>query len=52
MYLLGYDIGSSSIKVTLLDAETGKAVASAASPKKELEIIAKKNGWAEQLMLH
>jgi xylulokinase len=48
MYLLGYDIGSSSIKVTLLDAETGKAVASAASPKKELEIIAKKNGWAEQ----
>ena len=48
MYLLGYDVGSSSIKATLLEAETGKALASASSPKKELEMMAKKPGWAEQ----
>ncbi|MGE5559183.1 MAG: xylulokinase [Bacillota bacterium] len=46
--LLGYDIGSSSIKATLLDAESGLAIASAASPKTELEIKALKPGWAEQ----
>jgi xylulokinase len=47
-YLIGYDIGSSSIKATLLESETGKVVASAISPEKELEIIAQKTGWAEQ----
>jgi xylulokinase len=46
--LLGYDVGSSSIKATLMEAETGKVLATAVSPKKELEIIAKKFGWAEQ----
>jgi xylulokinase len=47
-YLLGYDIGSSSIKATLLDAEKQNIVASATSPKTELEIIATNPGWAEQ----
>ena len=46
--LLGYDVGSSSVKATLMDAGTGKVLASATSPEKELEIIAKKMGWAEQ----
>ena len=46
--LLGYDVGSSSIKATLMDAETGKVLAAATSPDKELEIIAKQLGWAEQ----
>ena len=46
--LLGYDVGSSSIKATLMDAQTGKVLASATSPDKELEIIAKELGWAEQ----
>ena len=46
--LLGYDVGSSSIKATLMDAGTGKVLAAATSPDKELEIIAKKPGWAEQ----
>jgi xylulokinase len=46
--LLGYDVGSSSIKATLLDAETGSVLASASSPDKELEITAKNLGWAEQ----
>ncbi len=47
-YLLGFDIGSSSVKATLLDAEKGAVVASASSPSTELAIQAKKPGWAEQ----
>ncbi|MBN1391213.1 MAG: carbohydrate kinase [Sedimentisphaerales bacterium] len=46
--LLGYDVGSSSIKATLMEAESGKVLAAATSPKKEMEIIAQKFGWAEQ----
>ncbi|MHC4646383.1 MAG: xylulokinase [Planctomycetota bacterium] len=46
--LLGYDVGSSSIKATLMEAETGNVLAAAASPEKELEIIAPELGWAEQ----
>ena len=46
--LLGYDVGSSSIKATLMDSQTGKVLASASSPDKELEIFAKESGWAEQ----
>ncbi len=46
--LLGYDVGSSSIKATLMDAATGKALAGATSPDKELDIIAPQIGWAEQ----
>jgi xylulokinase len=46
--LLGYDVGSSSIKATLIEAETGSVLASAAVPDREMEIIAKKTGWAEQ----
>ena len=48
MYLLGYDIGTSSVKASLVDAETGKCKASAFYPEKEAEIIAVKAGWAEQ----
>ena len=48
MYLLGYDIGSSSVKASLVNAETGKCVASAFYPKTEAEIIAVQPGWAEQ----
>ncbi len=46
--LLGYDVGSSSIKATLMDAGTGRVLAAATSPDKELEITAKQLGWAEQ----
>ena len=46
--LLGYDVGSSSIKATLMDAETGQVLAAATCPDKELDIIAKQLGWAEQ----
>jgi xylulokinase len=47
-YLLGYDIGSSSIKVSLLDIATGKAVAAVTSPKQEMEISVPQADWAEQ----
>jgi len=47
-YLLGYDLGSSSVKVALLDIETGKAVASATAPEQEMSMIAHQAGWAEQ----
>jgi xylulokinase len=46
--LLGYDVGSSSIKATLMDAGTGQVLAAATSPEKELEIMAQHPGWAEQ----
>jgi xylulokinase len=48
MYLLGYDIGSSSIKASLLDVESGYLAASATSPDREMEITAARPGWAEQ----
>jgi xylulokinase len=48
MYLLGYDIGSSSVKACLVEAESGKIVASDFFPKVEMQIIAEKPGWAEQ----
>lgn len=48
MYLLGYDIGSSSVKASLVNAVTGKCVSSAFFPKTEAEIIAVRQGWAEQ----
>lgn len=48
MYLLGYDIGSSSVKASLVDAQTGKAVVSDFYPKTEAEIISVRTGWAEQ----
>jgi len=48
MYLLGYDVGSSSVKASLINAESGRSVASAFYPKKEMKISAPKPGWAEQ----
>lgn len=46
--LIGYDIGSSSVKATLLDADTGKAVATEGLPKVEMTISAPQKDWAEQ----
>ncbi len=47
-YLLGFDVGSSSVKASLVDADTGKCAASAFFPEKEAPILAVKKGWAEQ----
>ncbi|MDE7379278.1 MAG: carbohydrate kinase [Paraprevotella sp.] len=48
MYLIGYDIGSSSVKACIVDAESGKTVGNAFFPKQEAPIISHKAGWAEQ----
>ena len=47
-YLLGFDVGSSSVKASLVDADTGVTAASAFFPEKEAPILAVKAGWAEQ----
>ena len=41
-------MGSSSVKASVLDGETGTCLASAFMPEKEMEIIASRPGWAEQ----
>ncbi len=48
MFLLGFDIGSSSVKVSLLEGDSGKCVASSFYPKQEMKITTHKAGWAEQ----
>jgi xylulokinase len=47
-YLLGFDIGSSSIKVALIEAATGMALGSAFSPSMEMKIASPQPGFAEQ----
>lgn len=48
MYLLGYDIGSSSVKASLVKIDTGECISGAFFPKQEMPIMAVKPGWAEQ----
>lgn len=48
MILLGIDVGSSSVKLSLLDAGSGKNLASAQYPQQEMKIISLQSGWAEQ----
>ena len=47
-YLLGFDVGSSSVKASLVNIDNGQCAASAFFPEKEAPIIALKAGWAEQ----
>lgn len=47
MYLLGYDIGSSSVKAALVHLVTGETSV-VQSPETEMEVQALKPGWAEQ----
>ncbi len=48
MYSLGIDIGSSSVKVSLLDIASGRCVQSATHPRTEAPIHSPRKGWAEQ----
>ncbi len=48
MYLLGFDIGSSSVKASLVLGESGECIASAFYPRQEMQITALQPGWAEQ----
>lgn len=47
-YFLGLDVGSSSVKASLVDIESGKCAATTFYPESEAPIIAIKSGWAEQ----
>lgn len=47
-YLLGFDVGSSSVKASLVDIDSGECAASAFYPSEEAPIKAVKAGWAEQ----
>lgn len=48
MKSLGIDIGSSSVKVSLLDIASGACVASSSNPAAEMQIDSPRSGWAEQ----
>jgi xylulokinase len=48
MLLLGIDLGSSSVKASVIDGESGKCLATAFYPADEMKIIALQPGWAEQ----
>lgn len=48
MYLIGFDIGSSSVKASIVEAATGRTLGSAFYPKQEAPIRSEKAGWAEQ----
>lgn len=47
-YTLGIDLGSSSIKVAIINVKDGIAVASSKYPETEMEIQAPQPSWAEQ----
>lgn len=47
-FLLGFDVGSSSVKASLVDMESGQCAASAFFPESEAPIKAVRAGWAEQ----
>jgi len=47
-YLIGFDIGSSSVKATLLEIASGKTIASAFSPSSEMPMQSSQPGFAEQ----
>ncbi len=47
-YLLGFDLGSSSVKASLVNIENGQCAAAAFFPEKEAPIKAVQAGWAEQ----
>lgn len=48
MYYIGYDIGSSSVKVSIVDAKTGKNIITKNEPESEMEILSEQSDWAEQ----
>lgn len=48
MYSIGYDIGSSFIKCSIVEIETGTVVAAGSYPETEMVIDSPHPGWAEQ----
>ena len=48
MYYIGYDIGSSSVKVAIVESKTGKKIIVLNEPNHEMKILSYHEGWAEQ----
>ncbi|BFP40595.1 FGGY-family carbohydrate kinase [Flavobacteriaceae bacterium GF1] len=48
MYFIGLDIGSSSVKVALVEQDTGKCIGVVLEPEEEMSMYAPQKGWAEQ----
>ena len=48
MYNIGFDLGSSSIKGSIVDSHSGKEILTLSEPKQEMDIISPKTDWAEQ----
>ncbi len=48
MYLIGYDIGSSSIKASIVNVDNNEVVGIVSYPDREMDIISRHTGWAEQ----
>lgn len=48
MYYIGFDIGSSSVKVALVNALSGKKIIALHEPQEEMAITALQSDWAEQ----
>ncbi|MEJ2163566.1 MAG: FGGY family carbohydrate kinase, partial [Robiginitalea sp.] len=48
MYFLGIDVGSSSVKVALVEVESGKNHAIVQVPEEEMPMHSVHKGWAEQ----
>ena len=48
VYFLGIDLGSSAVKITIFDASAGRSIDTVTYPEKEMKIISKELGWAEQ----
>ncbi|MEO5581378.1 MAG: FGGY family carbohydrate kinase [Saprospiraceae bacterium] len=48
MYFLGFDLGSSFIKASILDADNQQCIAQATIPDQEMKMVAYEPGWAEQ----
>lgn len=47
-YLIGFDIGSSSVKAALVNADTKEVVRTTFYPRTEMDVISRQAGWAEQ----
>ena len=48
MYNIGYDIGSSSVKIALVEAKSNKKISVISEPEDEMQIISSQPNWAEQ----
>ncbi len=48
MLLLGIDLGTSSVKVSVIDVNSGNLISSVSYPETETEILSPQKGWAEQ----